>query len=265
MLILKVKSLEIPIHLFRLEALSEITESCSWEPPYKHKQRKKQYKINNIVSICLFLISIEPRKVSEALKMKVWWKAYAGKELLQFSFNKYGSWLIYPLVLSMIEAIKSYVDVHHFGSTKSLGLQVKQNKGGIFISQDKYVAEILKKFALENVKAAITPMETKLPLTKDEEAFDVDVHLYRSMIGNSKDFSSQCCQEDLQVSQGQTKLGLYGDPMEFTLDLESILLTVDYDYCSDFNTEAEYADAANCLVEMLWHSLDAKEKCVNSG
>ncbi|GJT60479.1 uncharacterized mitochondrial protein-like protein [Tanacetum coccineum] len=65
-----------------------------------------------------------------------------------------------------------------------LGLQVKQNKGGIFISQDKYVAEILKKFDLVNVKAAITPMETKLPLTKDEDAFDVDVHLYRSMIGS---------------------------------------------------------------------------------
>ncbi|GJS18327.1 putative ribonuclease H-like domain-containing protein [Tanacetum coccineum] len=43
-----------------------------------------------------------------------------------------------------------------------LGLQVKQNKGGIFISQDKYVAEILKKFDLVNVKAAITPMETKV-------------------------------------------------------------------------------------------------------
>ncbi|GJQ99846.1 putative ribonuclease H-like domain-containing protein [Tanacetum coccineum] len=65
-----------------------------------------------------------------------------------------------------------------------LGLQVKQNKVGIFISQDKYVAEILKKFDLVNVKAAITPMETKVPLTKDEEAFDVDVHLYRSMIGS---------------------------------------------------------------------------------
>ncbi|GJS80988.1 putative ribonuclease H-like domain-containing protein [Tanacetum coccineum] len=40
------------------------------------------------------------------------------------------------------------------------------------------------KFDLVSVKAAITPMETKLPLTKDEEAFDVDVHLYRSMIGS---------------------------------------------------------------------------------
>ncbi|GKB11027.1 putative ribonuclease H-like domain-containing protein [Tanacetum coccineum] len=50
------------------------------------------------------------------------------------------------------------------------GLQVKQNKAGIFISQDKYVAEILKKFDLVNVKTAITPMETKVALTKDEEA-----------------------------------------------------------------------------------------------
>ncbi|GJZ18103.1 putative ribonuclease H-like domain-containing protein [Tanacetum coccineum] len=74
----------------------------------------------------------------------------------------------------------------------------------------------LLKFDLVNVKVAITPMETKLPLTKDEEAFDVDVHLYRSMIGNSKDFSSQCCQEDLQVPQGQTKLGIM-DPRESPL------------------------------------------------
>ncbi|GKD68233.1 retrovirus-related pol polyprotein from transposon TNT 1-94, partial [Tanacetum coccineum] len=37
-----------------------------------------------------------------------------------------------------------------------------------------------------NVKTAITPMETKVALTKYEEAVDVDVHLYRSMIGTDK-------------------------------------------------------------------------------
>ncbi|GJT63205.1 putative ribonuclease H-like domain-containing protein [Tanacetum coccineum] len=63
-----------------------------------------------------------------------------------------------------------------------LGLQVKQNKVGIFISQENYVAEILKKFDLVNMKTAITSMETKVALTKDEEAVDVDVYLYRSMI-----------------------------------------------------------------------------------
>ncbi|GJW53531.1 putative ribonuclease H-like domain-containing protein [Tanacetum coccineum] len=65
-----------------------------------------------------------------------------------------------------------------------LGLQVKQKSDGIFISQDKYVAEILKKFDLASIKTASTPMETNKPLTKDEEAKNVDVHLYRSMIGS---------------------------------------------------------------------------------
>ncbi|GJT82124.1 uncharacterized mitochondrial protein-like protein [Tanacetum coccineum] len=49
-----------------------------------------------------------------------------------------------------------------------LGLQVKQKKDGIFISQDKYVAEILKKFGFTEVKTASTPMETQKPLLKDE-------------------------------------------------------------------------------------------------
>ncbi|GJR96803.1 putative ribonuclease H-like domain-containing protein, partial [Tanacetum coccineum] len=65
-----------------------------------------------------------------------------------------------------------------------LGLQVKQKEDGIFISQDKYVAEILKKFDFANVKTASTPIETQKPLVKDEEASDVDVYLYRSMIGS---------------------------------------------------------------------------------
>ncbi|GJZ18126.1 putative ribonuclease H-like domain-containing protein [Tanacetum coccineum] len=65
-----------------------------------------------------------------------------------------------------------------------LGLQVKQKSDGIFISQDKYVAEILKKFDFALVKTASTPMETNKALIKDEEAEDVDVHLYRSMIGS---------------------------------------------------------------------------------
>ncbi|GJW80692.1 putative ribonuclease H-like domain-containing protein [Tanacetum coccineum] len=50
-----------------------------------------------------------------------------------------------------------------------LGLQVKQKEDGIFISQDKYVTEILKKFNFSDVKTASTPMETQNPLLKDED------------------------------------------------------------------------------------------------
>ncbi|GJS63201.1 hypothetical protein Tco_0677765 [Tanacetum coccineum] len=54
----------------------------------------------------------------------------------------------------------------------------------VFISQDKYVGEILKKFGFSSVRTANTPMETNKVLTKDEDGEDVDVHLYKSMIGS---------------------------------------------------------------------------------
>ncbi|GKF50489.1 hypothetical protein Tco_0146956 [Tanacetum coccineum] len=63
-----------------------------------------------------------------------------------------------------------------------LGLQVMQKDNGIFINQDKYVADILKKFDFATVKTASTLIETNKALLKDEEVDDVDVHLYRSMI-----------------------------------------------------------------------------------
>ncbi|GKB45956.1 uncharacterized mitochondrial protein-like protein [Tanacetum coccineum] len=62
-----------------------------------------------------------------------------------------------------------------------LGLQVKQKEDEIFISQDKYATEILKN---TDVKTASTPMETQKLLLKDEDGKEVDVHLYRSMIGS---------------------------------------------------------------------------------
>ncbi|GJW11645.1 putative ribonuclease H-like domain-containing protein [Tanacetum coccineum] len=63
-----------------------------------------------------------------------------------------------------------------------LGLQVQQKKDGIFIILYKYVADILKKFDFATVKTTSTPMEPNKALVKDEEADNVDVHLYRSMI-----------------------------------------------------------------------------------
>ncbi|GJS52313.1 hypothetical protein Tco_0625675 [Tanacetum coccineum] len=65
-----------------------------------------------------------------------------------------------------------------------LGLQVMHKENGIFISQDKYVDEILKKFGFSSIRTSSTPMETNKTLTNDEDGEDVDVHLYRSMIGS---------------------------------------------------------------------------------
>ncbi|GKB58567.1 putative ribonuclease H-like domain-containing protein [Tanacetum coccineum] len=110
---------------------------------------------------------------------------------------------------SDIMLVQVYVDDIIFGSTKKsmctefedcmhkrfqmssmgeltffLGLQVKQQPDGIFISQDKYVADILKKFDFWSIRTATTPIESNKPLVKDEDGEDVDVHVYRSMIGS---------------------------------------------------------------------------------
>ncbi|GJR75720.1 hypothetical protein Tco_0088085 [Tanacetum coccineum] len=57
-------------------------------------------------------------------------------------------------------------------------------KDGIFISQDKYVDEILRKFNFTYVKSASTLVDLEKPLVKDGDATDVDENLYRSMIGS---------------------------------------------------------------------------------
>nr|GEY68493.1 uncharacterized mitochondrial protein AtMg00810-like [Tanacetum cinerariifolium] len=102
--------------------------------------------------------------------------------------------------------------------TPFLGLQVKQKEDGIFKCQDKYVAEILKKFDFLSVKTASTPIETKKPLVKDEEDADVDVHLYRSMIGSLMYLTTS--RPDIMYLKGQPKLGLWYT-RESTFDLEA--------------------------------------------
>nr|GEV11463.1 hypothetical protein [Tanacetum cinerariifolium] len=57
-------------------------------------------------------------------------------------------------------------------------------KDGIFISQDKYVTKVLRKFNFLNVMSANTPVDTEKTLVKDADGADEDVHLYRSMIGS---------------------------------------------------------------------------------
>ncbi|GJR08716.1 putative ribonuclease H-like domain-containing protein [Tanacetum coccineum] len=78
--------------------------------------------------------------------------------------------------------VQVYIDDIIFGSTNkelctAFEKLMKDN-------QDKYVAEILKKFNYTDVKSASTPVDLEKPLVKDRDVEDVDVHLYRSMIGS---------------------------------------------------------------------------------
>ncbi|GJS42540.1 ribonuclease H-like domain-containing protein [Tanacetum coccineum] len=86
---------------------------------------------------------------------------------------------------------------------------------------EEYVADMLKKFDLASVKTAITPMETKMALTKDEEADDVDAHLYRSMIA-----AASCCGQVLWIQNQMLDYGFNFMNTKIHIDNESTICIV---------------------------------------
>jgi len=65
-----------------------------------------------------------------------------------------------------------------------LGLQIKQMKNDTFVSQGKYIKDMIKKFGLQEAKPMSTPMGTNNQLGSDASANMVDQKLYWSMIGS---------------------------------------------------------------------------------
>ncbi|GJY35866.1 putative reverse transcriptase, RNA-dependent DNA polymerase [Tanacetum coccineum] len=157
------------------------------------------------------------------------------------------------------------------------GLQGTQKDDGIFINQDKYVDGILKKFGFLTVKTASTPMETLKPLLKDENAKDVNVYLYRSMIGSLMYLTSS--RLNIIYLKGQPKLGLWypkdspfyleaytnSDYAGASLDRKSTIGGCQFlgsrliswqckkkTIVANSTTEAEYVAAACCYGHVLW-------------
>nr|GEW75837.1 putative ribonuclease H-like domain-containing protein [Tanacetum cinerariifolium] len=106
-----------------------------------------------------------------------------------------------------------------------LGLQVKQKDDGIFISQDKYIAKILRKFSFTDVKSASTFIEMKKPLLKHPDGEDVDVHMYR-----------------MSTTEGCQFLGCR--LISWQCKKHTIVATS--------STEAKYVAAASCYAQVLW-------------
>jgi ribosomal protein L19 len=65
-----------------------------------------------------------------------------------------------------------------------LGLHIRQRNQGIFISQTKYIREMLKSFGMEYCKPVITPMQTSCKLIKDDDSKYTYQRQYSAMIGS---------------------------------------------------------------------------------
>ncbi|GJX98555.1 putative ribonuclease H-like domain-containing protein [Tanacetum coccineum] len=186
----------------------------TYNSPYADQVIGAEAHLNNMEPLTIH----EPTKIGQALNDESWVEAMQ-EELLQFKIQKnfrkslkvekslYGLHKLLELGMETLSPIarqlilpmdKLMTDFVHKETNNAqtvpdelngrthffLGLQFKQKEDGIFISQDKYVGEILKKFGFSSIRTASTPVETNKALTKDEDGEDVDVRLYRPMIGS---------------------------------------------------------------------------------
>ncbi|GJW76929.1 uncharacterized mitochondrial protein-like protein [Tanacetum coccineum] len=169
-----------------------------------------------------------------------------------------------------------------------LGLQVQQKKDDIFISQDKYVVEILKKFGFTEVKTTSTLMETQKPLLKDEDGEEVDVHMYRYQV-NPKVSHLHAVKRIFRYLKGQPKLGLWypkdspfdlvaytdSDYAGASLDRKSTTGGCQFLGCrliswqckkqtvvANSTTEAEYVAASSCCGQLYLILLGKAKKSV---
>ena len=89
------------------------------------------------------------------------------------------------LVQNFLEEMKREFEMSMVGELNYfLGLQVKQRKDEIFISQEKYAKNLVKRFGLGSMKHASTPMSSLVKLSLDAAGVEVDSTFYRSMISN---------------------------------------------------------------------------------
>ncbi|GJW43751.1 putative ribonuclease H-like domain-containing protein [Tanacetum coccineum] len=107
-----------------------------------------------------------------------------------------------------------------------LGLQVKQKEDGTFISQDKYVNEILNMFGFSDVKTARTPMETQKALLKDADGEDKQTVVANSTTEAEYIAASNCCGQVLWIQNQLLDYGYNFMQTKIHIDNESTICIV---------------------------------------
>jgi hypothetical protein len=95
-----------------------------------------------------------------------------------------------------------------------LGIEVKQENDGIFISQKKYMREILEKFKMDSCNAINTPIATGLKLSKEEGKL-VNPTMYKSLIGSLRYLTKT--RPDILYGVRLASKSLYGDTKRISL------------------------------------------------
>ncbi|GJV12351.1 putative ribonuclease H-like domain-containing protein [Tanacetum coccineum] len=143
---------------------------------------------------------------------------------------------------------------------------VKQKEDGIFISQDEYVGEILKKFGFSSIRTTSTPIETNNALIKDEDGKDVDFPYTGFSSIRTTSTPMETNNALIKDEDGKdVDFHLYSDYAGASLDRKSTTGGCQFlgsrliswqckkqTVVANLTTEAEYIVASHCCSQVLW-------------
>nr|GEY40992.1 uncharacterized mitochondrial protein AtMg00810-like [Tanacetum cinerariifolium] len=158
------------------------------------KSRNLKEKVNTVKAV---LNEMEPKKVTQALDDESWVEAIQDELLFQdticLDIGRFTSWFLLLLAYASFMDFTVYqMDIKSaflYGTIEE-EVYVSQPPGFMDLEFSNRVYKVEKAlYGLHQapracIKTASTPMETHKPLSKDADGTDVDVHLYRSMIGS---------------------------------------------------------------------------------
>jgi hypothetical protein len=82
-------------------------------------------------------------------------------------------------------AMKTKFEMTDLGLMKYfLGIEVDQSSHGIFVCQQKYATDILKRFRMDKCKPTETPIALGTKLSKQDEGSTIDSTLYKRLVGS---------------------------------------------------------------------------------
>ncbi|GJV30130.1 putative ribonuclease H-like domain-containing protein [Tanacetum coccineum] len=182
---------------------------------------------------CLMWKVGNPTKIAQALNDESWVEAMQ-EERLQFKSQKVWTLVDLPYGKKAIGTKWVYEN-----KKDERGIVVRNKarltslkEDGIFISQDKYVGEILKKFGFSSIRTANTPMETNKALTKDEDDNDyAGACLDRKSTIGGYQFLGSSCGQVLWIQNQMLDYGYIFMQTKIHVDNESAICFVKNPHC----------------------------------